>query len=111
LVRIDGLILITPWDTLLSVAKEHFPWLPARLFLRDEYDSIGNLRAYQGRIAVIGAEQDVTIPLRHAQALFASLPGEKKIWTIGGAGHNDWPDRVGFAWWQELMNFMEGENR
>jgi pimeloyl-ACP methyl ester carboxylesterase len=84
LVRIDGMILITPWDTLLSVAKEHFPWLPARLFLRDEYDSIGNLKAYQGRIAVIGAEQDKTIPLRHAQALFASFPGEKKMWTIRG---------------------------
>ena len=108
-VRIDGMILITPWDTLLSVAKEHFPWLPARLFLRDEYDSIGNLKAYQGRIAVIGAEQDVTVPLRHAQALFASLPGEKKMWTIKGAGHNDWPDRVEFTWWQELAAFMEGK--
>jgi hypothetical protein len=31
------------------------------------------------------------------------------MWTIKGAGHNDWPDRVEFSWWQELMNFMEGE--
>ena len=47
-VKIEGIILITPWDTLLSVAKEHFPWLPVRLFLRDKYDTIGNLTKYRG---------------------------------------------------------------
>jgi len=110
-VRIDGMILITPWDTLVSVAKEHFPWLPVRLFLRDTYDTMGNLKAYQGRIAVIGAERDETIPIRHAQALFASLPNDKKMWTIRGAGHNDWPDMVDPAWWQDVAAFMEGNNK
>ena len=36
-VKIDGIILITPWDTLLSVAKEKVDWLPVRLLLRDTY--------------------------------------------------------------------------
>ena len=108
-VRIDGMILITPWDTLLSVAKEHFPWLPVRLFLRDKYDTIGNLKEYQGRIAVIGAEHDEIVPIRHAQALFASLSGDKKMWTIRGAGHNTWPDIVDPAWWREITVFMEGK--
>jgi len=107
-VKIDGLILITPWDTLLSVAKEHFPWFPVRLFLRDKYDNIGNLREYKGRIAVIGAEQDEIVPIHHAQALFASLRGHKKMWTVPGAGHNNWPDMVELTWWQEIADFMEG---
>jgi len=110
-VRVDGMILITPWDTLLSVAKEHFPWLPVRLFLRDKYDTIRNLAKYQGRIAVVGAEKDEVVPIKHAQTLFASLPGDKKMWTIPGAGHNNWPDIVGPAWWQEIAAFMEGNNR
>ena len=107
-VKIDGLILITPWDTLLSVAKEHFPWFPVRLFLRDKYDNIGNLREYKGRIAVIGAEQDKIVPIHHAQALFASLRGHKKMWTVPGAGHNNWPDMVELTWWQDIADFMEG---
>jgi pimeloyl-ACP methyl ester carboxylesterase len=106
-VRIDAMILITPWDTLLSIAKDHFPWLPVRLFLRDTYDTIGDLKQYRGRIALAGAERDDIIPLRHAQALFASLPGDKKMWTIRGAGHNTWPDMVDPAWWKEVADFIE----
>lgn len=110
-VKIEGIILITPWDTLLSVAREKVDWLPVRLFLRDTYDSIGNLKEYQGRIAVVGAEQDVVIPIQHAQALFKSLSGaqlSRKMYTIKGAGHNDWPGMVDPAWWKEVADYMQG---
>lgn len=109
-VKIDGIILITPWDTLLSVAKEKITWLPVRLFLRDKYDTIGNLKKYQGRIAVIGAERDEVIPILHAQTLFRSLPGSHKMYVIKGAGHNDWPGMVDLAWWKEITNFIQGDN-
>ena len=108
--KIDGIILITPWDTLMSIAKEKFPWLPVSLFLRDKYDTIGNLKEYQGRIAIIGAEQDEVIPIQHAQALFRSLSGIKgvhKMFTITRAGHNDWPEIVDLSWWQGITNFMQ----
>ena len=111
LVKIDGIILITPWETLLSVAKEKLPWLPVWLFLKDKYDTIENLKEYQGRIAVIGAERDEVIPVQHAKALFGSLPGShNKMFLIKGAGHNDWPEMVDLAWWKELMDFSEEKN-
>lgn len=112
-VQIGGILLITPWDTLLSVAREKIPWLPVRLLLRDDYDSIENLKNYHGRIAVIGAEQDEVIPIQHAHALFKSLPGPqglKKRYIIKGAGHNTWPGMVGQEWWNEVMDFLEGKN-
>ena len=105
-VRIGGIMLITPWDTLLSVAKDHYPWLPVRLFLKDTYDTIGNLRHYRGRIAIIGAERDEVIPLGHARALFESLSGNKKMYIIKGAGHNDWLEKVDPAWWKEITDFI-----
>ena len=110
LVKIDGIILITPWDTLLSVAKEKFPWLPVQLFLRDKYDTIGNLKKYQGRIAVIGAERDEVIPIPHAQTLFNSLTGSHKMYIVKGAGHNDWSEMVDLAWWKEITGFIQGNN-
>jgi pimeloyl-ACP methyl ester carboxylesterase len=106
--QINGMILITPWNTLLAVAKEKFPWLPVKLFLHDKYDSNQNLKAFQGRIAVIGAERDEIIPIHHAQALYESLSGQKKIWTIKGAGHNDWPDLVDRTKWKEIAEFIKG---
>jgi pimeloyl-ACP methyl ester carboxylesterase len=108
-VQIKGIILITPWDTLLSVAKEKIPWLPVRLFLSDKYDSIQNLKTFQGRIAIIGAERDKVIPIHHAQTLYASLLVNKKMWTIKGAGHNDWLEMVDHSWWKEITDFIRSE--
>ncbi len=108
-VPIEGIILITPWDTLMSVAKEKFPWFPARLFLRDKYDTVENLKTFLGRVAVVGVERDEVIPVQHALALFESLPGNKKMWTIKGAGHNDWPALVGPSLWKELTEFIVGK--
>ena len=105
---IDGILLITPWDTLLSVAQEKFPWFPVRLFLSDAYDSVGNLKAFLGRIAVVGAENDRVIPIHHARALYDALPGPKRMWTIKGAGHNDWLDAIDLVWWREIIGFAAG---
>jgi len=107
-VPVEGLVLFTPWDTLLAVAKGTFPWLPVRWFLKDTYDTVGNLRSFPGPIAVIGAEHDEVVPVRHAQELYRSLAGNKKMWMITGAGHNDWPDRMDPSWWREIMEYVSG---
>jgi uncharacterized protein len=110
-VAIDGIILITPWDTLLSVAKQKFPLLPVRLFLSDTYDSVSNLRSFPARVAVVAAERDEVIPASHARTLYESLLGEKRFWTIAGAGHNDWLGRVDQTWWQEITSYVSKGGR
>lgn len=107
--KVGGIVLMTPWDTLLSVAQSIFPWLPVRLFMKDKYDNVGNLKGYQGRIAVVGAEQDTIIPITHATALYESLSGKKAMFVIKGAGHNDWLFRVDPSWWQTIMGFVSEE--
>ena len=106
--KIAGIILVTPWDTLLAVAKLHFPLFPVRLFMKDKYDNIGNLKWFRGKIAIIGAERDEIIPIRHANALYTSLSGNKKMWVLKGAGHNDWSTSVDVPKWQEFMDFVKG---
>jgi len=108
---ISGIILITPWDTLLSIAKEKFPWLPVKWFLKDTYDSIGNLKTFLGRIAIAGAERDEVIPVHHAMTLYGALTGDKKMWMIKAAGHNDWVDVVTPSWWKEITDFAAGGGR
>lgn len=103
---IKALILITPWDTLLAVAKSLYPLLPVGLFLKDRYDSVENLQSFPGKIAVVGAERDEILPLKHAEALYRSLTADKKMWVIRGAGHNDWPMYVDAKQWQEFMDFV-----
>jgi alpha-beta hydrolase superfamily lysophospholipase len=109
--RIDGVILITPWDNLASIAHSKFPFLPVRLLLTDKYDNIGNLESFKGRIVVVGAERDEVIPIKHATALYTSLSSSAKgMWVIRGAGHNDWPMYTNRSWWKDIMDFASSNN-
>ena len=103
---IAGIILITPWNTLFAVAKDHYPYLPVGWFMKDRYDNAENLKSFQGKIAVVGAERDEVVPVRHAKELFTLLPGDKRMWIIKGAGHNDWPMLIDMSKWQEIMDFL-----
>jgi uncharacterized protein len=104
--RIAGIILITPWNTLLAVAKDHYPLLPVGWFMKDRYDNAENLQLFQGKIAVVGAEWDEIVPIRHAKELFVLLPKEKRMWIIERSGHNDWSMRMDMAKWKEIIDFV-----
>lgn len=107
-VPIGGIVLITPWDTLAAVAKSLFPFLPMSLLLTDKYDSIGNLQSFKGKISVVGAERDEILPIKHAHYLYQSLPeGQKRMWVIKGAGHNDWPYYAEASLWKEMTDFVK----
>lgn len=105
---IAGIILITPWDTLASVAKSLFPFLPVKLVLADQYDSIENLKSFKNKIAVMGAQRDEILPIKHAVNLYEALPeGRKKMWIVKGAGHNDWPMYTDASLFREMTDFVK----
>ncbi|PKN52370.1 MAG: alpha/beta hydrolase [Deltaproteobacteria bacterium HGW-Deltaproteobacteria-13] len=107
-VPIAGIILITPWDTLASVAKSLFPFLPVKLVLTDKYDSIENLQSFKNKISVVGAERDEILPIKHAVNLYNALPeGKKRMWIIKGAGHNDWPMHADPSLFKEITDFVK----
>ncbi len=106
-VPISGIVLITPWDSLNSVARFHYPFLPVRLLLKDSYDNLSNLSSFRGKVAIVAAGNDEFVPPRLAQKLYRSLPDpDKRMWVIEKAGHNDWPDRIGPGWWKEITEFV-----
>lgn len=84
----DKLVLVVPFDTLASVAQEHYPWLPVELLLRDRWDNIVALRGYHGQVEIFGAADDQIIPLEHARNLAKSVP--QAVLHIVPGGHNDW---------------------
>ena len=107
-VPIAGIILITPWDTLASVAKSLFPFLPVQLVLTDKYDSIENLKSFKNKISVVGAERDDILPIKHAVNLYNALPeGRKKMWIIKSAHHNDWPVYAETTLFKEITDFVK----
>ncbi len=84
----DKIVLILPFDTLANVAAGHYPLLPVRLLLRDNWDNVAALRGYDGQLELIGAQGDTIIPLSRARALAKTKPSAV-FRTIEG-DHNDW---------------------
>ena len=85
----DKIVLIVPFDTLVSVARDHFPLVPARLLLRDRWDNIEALEGYTGKVEIYGAKEDRIIPISHARALAGAVP--RAVFHELPGGHNDWP--------------------
>ncbi|MEM6327183.1 MAG: alpha/beta hydrolase, partial [Bacteroidota bacterium] len=105
---VDGVVLLTPWDSLVETAQRAYPWLPVRWLLRDRYDSVANLSAFDGPVAVAVAEADRVLPAERGLALFEALDEPKRLWTFEGAGHNSWPTDPAEAWWDEVLAFVLG---
>lgn len=108
-IPVRGLVLFLPWDTLPDVAATHYGFFPVRRFVRDRYDSIDNLRHYDGRVAVLLAEDDEVIPIEHGQRLYASIPAQKKRWVFENATHNQMPLEADLPWWDEVLSFVSQE--
>jgi pimeloyl-ACP methyl ester carboxylesterase len=105
--RIDGLLLVAPYDRLTHVAQDHFPWLPTRWILRDRFDSATHLNGYRGRVAVWLGENDVVVPARFGRQLYDGFGGRKLLRFAPGAGHED-VFREPRDWWKQVTDFWLG---
>ncbi len=103
---VAGLVMVTPWDSLPAVAQTHYPYFPARWLTLDKYDSVRNLAAYPGPVAVALAERDTIVPVHHGQRLYESLSRRKQLWLFEKAGHNSWPSDPEARWWREVTDFV-----
>lgn len=105
--QVAGLFLITPFDSLVAVARSHYPVFPVGWILRDRYESAKHLETYQGRLAVLLAEHDEVIPARFGQALYDGYDGPKQLWIQTGRSHNTLDYSRGGHWWNEVAAFLK----
>lgn len=87
--KLDGLILVTPFDSLKAVAQSMYPWLPIGPFFEHEIDAASALEKVQVPVAIIAAERDEIVPGARTDALRKRVPNLVLDRTIGRAGHND----------------------
>jgi hypothetical protein len=87
--KLDGLVLVTPFDSLKAVAQSMYPWLPIGPFFEHEIDEAGALEKVRTPVAIIGASHDLIVPSERTEALRKRVPVLVFDRTIAGAGHND----------------------
>lgn len=94
--ELAGVILVTPFDSLKSVAQHIYPWLPVGLFFEHEFPAASDLAGARIPVAIIAAGEDEIIPAARTEALRRQLPNLVFNRTIDGAGHNDIYQRSDF---------------
>lgn len=87
--ELNGVILVTPFDSLKSVASDHYPWLPVAALFAHEMDAAGAISETDVRTAIIAAAEDSLILPARTEALRGKVRHLSYNRTINRAGHND----------------------
>ena len=86
---LDGLILVTPFDSLKAAAQGLYPWIPLGPFFQHEIDAAVVLENSKVPVAIIAGERDDLILPARTAALRSRAGNLVFDQTIPGAGHND----------------------
>ena len=92
-----GLVLVTPFDSLTTLARHHYPWAPVRLLLRHQIETADLLRRVETATAVITAERDTIVPAARSRPVIEAAQHLVYCAVVPGAGHNDIYDTHAFA--------------
>jgi len=87
--RLDGLILVTPFDSLKAVAQSMYPWIPIGQFFSHEVEAVTPLEQSRVPVAIFSGECDEIVPAERTDALRKRVKNLVFDRTIVGAGHND----------------------
>lgn len=86
---VERLALITPFDSMVKVAKSAFPIFPVSVMLKDRYDSLRHAANISVPTLLLIAERDEFIPLKSSRNLAAALDAASTaVIVVDSAGHN-----------------------
>jgi pimeloyl-ACP methyl ester carboxylesterase len=86
---VDGLILVTPFDSLKALASDLVPYLPVATLFRHDVNAADDLKQSKIPTAIIAAARDEIVPKRRTDGLRKAIGKLVFDRTIAGAGHND----------------------
>lgn len=104
--KVDGLLLITPFTSLVDVGKAHYPVFPVGLLLREHYNSTEALTHFKGPTAILLAEEDEVVPAHIGQKLYDDYEGHGRLWVQEGRTHNTIDYQPDATWWRETTDFL-----
>lgn len=84
----EKVILVSPFKSMVAMAKAQYPLLPSSLvrYPLKTSEIIGNI---QSPVILVHGDRDRLIPLAHSESLLKLANAQSKLLVIAGAGHND----------------------
>ena len=107
--QVGALILVTPFDSLVNLAKGIYPFLPVAMLLRHRFDSLALGPDIKAPLLAVLAEQDEIIPTANSLNLVNAWGGPFETLVVKGATHNDISDSP--AYWRGIKQFINHQSR
>lgn len=99
---VSRLVLITPFESILAIAKRTAPFLPMSLLLHDRYESWRYAPRVTCPTLLIAASHDELVPFAETQRLVAKFPpGMATLRVVEGTDHNSVSGEAEF--WEALV--------
>jgi len=99
----ESLQLITPYDTLIELARKRFPLVPMRQLMRHHFNSLAHCGKVMQRTKVLLAESDNVVPHDCSERLIAAWPGKVARQMMPDTNHYTIIERA--ETWQALSEF------
>jgi fermentation-respiration switch protein FrsA (DUF1100 family) len=84
-----GLVLRSPFTSLIDIGRHHYAFLPVRWLLRDRYATIDRIARVNAPLLVIGGDADSIVPIAQTRRVYEAADDPKSLLIISGADHND----------------------
>jgi hypothetical protein len=91
------IILTSPFDSALGVAREMYPWLPVAWLLRHPFDSAARAPKIHTPALILSGSADTLVRPHHSDKLAAAWGGPVERVKLEGFGHNDIDLHPGYA--------------
>ena len=92
-----ALVLEAPFTSIADLAQHHYPFIPARMLVKDRFDAASRIAAVRAPVLVLHGERDHVVPVQYGRALFAAAAEPKRGWFTPGADHVTIFDRDTFG--------------
>ncbi|MCP3888995.1 MAG: alpha/beta hydrolase [Desulfobulbaceae bacterium] len=102
--KVDGTILVTPYDTLVAVAKTAYPWLPVSQLLKHRFSSIDYVRNVKSPFLVLYGGRDQIVRPERTRRLLDYIRSDQEAVLIEKGDHGTidmYPE-----YWRHILAFI-----
>ena len=85
---VGGLVMESAFSSAVEVGQEMFPFLPARLLVRNRYESVNKIGRVGVPVLILHSRDDELFKWHHPQQLYGAAHEPKRLVELRG-GHND----------------------
>ncbi|MFK2823768.1 alpha/beta hydrolase [Arcobacter sp. YIC-80] len=104
--KIRKLILVTPYDSILNMARDKYPFYPIKYILKDQYNSINRVKKIVYPTLIFLASEDKTVKHKYSKNLIKEFkPSLLTVKTIANTNHKNIVDKI--QYFKNLKEFLK----